>query len=197
MPTSFSPDRRVTDHPVTPRFRPDPDRALLDGRDALVAHPYRYAIDTEPHAPYFALTGVRTPFAGSPAGSGRGYAATWELRDGRLYLVAISGTRAGGGVGTLADLFPEFGSRVFAHWFCGTIVASRPRPTIGRVVLDGIDAAGPATFTIDFERGIALDGGSGLAAATGASRPAEVVAVAEVGAEVGVGAEVAAEVVAS
>lgn len=169
----------ASDHLVTPRFGPDSDRAALDGRDALVAHPFRYAIDIEPLAPYFALTGARTPFAGSPTGSGRGYAATWELRDGRLYLVAINGTRAGGGIGTLADLFPEYGNRVFAHWFCGTIVATRPRPTIGRVVLDGIDANGPSTFAIEIERGIALEGGGDAAVATGAGRPIEAVAAAE------------------
>lgn len=140
-----------------PRFCPQPERERIDARDSLVIERQRFVVDAEPLAPYFAMTGAASPFAGSSFGTGRGYTATWELRDGRLYLVAIDGTRSGGGAGSLSDLFPDFGKRVFAHWFSGTIGASQPRPTIGTVVLEGIDASGvPPSFDVEIERGIVL-----------------------------------------
>ena len=154
------------------RFALAPARAAFDARDALVFEQRRYVIDVEPLAAFFLLTGATSPFAGAPTGSRRGYAATWELRDGRLYLVAVDGTRPGGGAGSLADLFPEFGRRVFAHWFSGTIVATQPRPSIGLVVLDGIDPGhAPATIAVEIERGIVLDAGA-RAAPAGSERPA-------------------------
>jgi hypothetical protein len=153
-----------------PPLCPRPEGERIDARDSLVIERQRFVIDAEPLAPYFALTGAASPYAGTSSGSGRGYAASWELRDGRLYLVAIAGTRRGGGAGSLADLFPDFGKRVFAHWFSGTIGASQPRPTIGTVVLDGIEAAGaPPSFDVEIERGIVL------AAAAAAPLPTAIV----------------------
>lgn len=154
------------------RISPPLDRAALDARDALVVDRWRYTLAAEPLAAYFALTGASSPFAGTATGNGRGYSATWELLAGRLYLIGITGTRAGGGVGTLADLFPEFDKRVFAHWYSGTLVATRPRPAIGAVVLDGIDVGAAATFSVEIERGILLAATSSVPP-RGTSRPAE------------------------
>ena len=106
---------------------PVPPSARIEIRDALLIDQRLYALAAEPLAVYFALTGTTSPFAGTPSGDGRGYQATWEIRDGRLYLVGIQGTLAGGRAGSLADLFPEFRKRVFAHWFSGHLEAVSPR----------------------------------------------------------------------
>lgn len=59
---------------------------------------------------------------GHPSGLGshprwRGYAATWEIQDERLYLVAVD---AGPDVG-LDTLFPDYPDGVFAHWYTGEL----------------------------------------------------------------------------
>ncbi len=127
--------------------------------DVLLIDQRLYALSAEPLAVYFALTERTAPFAGSTSGSGRGYQATWEIRDGRLYLIAVSGTLAGGRAGSLADLFPAFEKRVFAHWYSGSLAARSPRTAIGRVVLDGIESKLPDDpLYLDIEAGIVLPG---------------------------------------
>ena len=51
----------------------------------------------------------------------RGYVGSWEIVDGRLYLIGISGTLKGGEEAALITMFPDFPDRVFAHWYSGTI----------------------------------------------------------------------------
>lgn len=126
-------------------------------RDALLIDQRIHALAAEPLAIYFALTETASPFAGTASGDGRGYQATWEIRDGRLYLIGIQGTLAGGRPGSLADVFPDFQKRVFAHWFSGHLEAVSPRRAIGSVVLEGIDVPGPTgPLSFDVERGILL-----------------------------------------
>lgn len=125
--------------------------------DALRIDQRVYALAAEPLATYFALTDASSPFAGTLAGKGRGYQATWEIRDGRLYLIAIEGTLAGGRAGSLGDLFPDFRQRVFAHWFSGRLQAVSPRKAVGTVVLEGIDPSTPTgPLAVDVESGIVL-----------------------------------------
>ena len=141
--------------------------------DALLIGQQIYILAAEPLAAYFALAETISPFAGATSGSGRGYQATWEIRDGRLYLIGLQGTLAGGRAGSLADLFPDFGRRVFAHWFSGTLHARSPRTAVGTIVLEGIAPArpgGPLRFEI--ERGIALPAAVPLAAAAATAQAA-------------------------
>ena len=148
-----TPNRPPPPMPATP---PAPC-ASFDVRDALLIDQQLYALAAEPLAMYFALADRCPPFAGTTSGSGRGYQATWELRDGRLYLVGLRGTLAGGLAGSLADVFPDFHKRVFAHWYSGTLHAHSPRMAIGAVVLDGIEIPGCAgSLHIEIERGILL-----------------------------------------
>ena len=51
----------------------------------------------------------------------RGYVGTWEIIDGRLYLIELHGELEGGGAASLATGFPGFPDRVFAHWYSGTL----------------------------------------------------------------------------
>lgn len=138
----------------------------FDTCDALLIDQRLFALATEPLANYFALAESTSPFAGSATGRSRGYQATWEIRDGRLYLTAIQGTLAGGRAGSLGDLFPDFGRRVFAHWFSGRLEASCPRPAIGKIVLTGIIAnQADIGLVLDIEQGIVLQPAAAVAAA--------------------------------
>lgn len=141
--------------PANPLSSPHP--ASFAVSDALLIAPCLYALATEPLATWFALTETASPFAGATSGPGRGYQATWEIRDGRLYLIAIDGTLAGGRAGSLGDLFPEFRQRVFAHWFSGQLRAVSPRRAVGSVVLEGIEIpVPPGPLSIDVEAGVVL-----------------------------------------
>lgn len=70
---------------------------------------------------YFALAGKKPPFAFTCTALWRGYVGQWEIVDGRLYLVGLSGELMDGSEVSLATLFPEFPDRVFAHWYSGTL----------------------------------------------------------------------------
>lgn len=51
----------------------------------------------------------------------RGYIGTWEIKCDRLYLIELHGTLKGGEQASLGTVFPGFDSRVFAHWYSGSI----------------------------------------------------------------------------
>jgi hypothetical protein len=51
----------------------------------------------------------------------RGYVASWEIVESRLYLVAINAKFVDGRAATLADLFPETPQRVPATWLTGEL----------------------------------------------------------------------------
>jgi hypothetical protein len=58
----------------------------------------------------------------------RGYVGTWEIQEDRLYLISLNGTAELDGKYkdvTLKDLFPDFPSGVFAHWYSGTLRCPR------------------------------------------------------------------------
>ena len=80
-----------------------------------------YPIRDEPLAPYLTMTDIDpVPPGVLNTACWRGYAASWEVDRDRLYLVGIEGISESHPL-LLADLFPGFGQRVFAHWFTGTI----------------------------------------------------------------------------
>jgi hypothetical protein len=80
-----------------------------------------YPIRDEPLAPYLTMTDIDlVPRGVLNSACWRGYQASWEVGDDRLYLVRIEGISESHPL-LLADLFPGFGQRVFAHWFTGTI----------------------------------------------------------------------------
>ena len=76
---------------------------------------------SEPLGDYFAFGGESPAFESNCTALWRGYVGTWEILDGRLYLVGLSGTLKDGTEATLASLFPSFPDRVFAHWFSDTL----------------------------------------------------------------------------
>ena len=76
---------------------------------------------TNPLGDYFALGGANPGFESNCTALWRGYVGSWEIVDGRLYLVGLNGTLKSGDEASVATIFPGFAERVFAHWYSGTI----------------------------------------------------------------------------
>jgi hypothetical protein len=51
----------------------------------------------------------------------RGYVGTWEIVNGRLYLIDLSGEFVDGSLVNLEAIFPGYPERVFAHWYSGVL----------------------------------------------------------------------------
>jgi hypothetical protein len=90
-----------------------PEKLVLDGE--------MLDLCSEPLGHYFHFGGTRPDFAIGWTSLWRCYVGTWEIRDGRLYLIGISATHRNGSPVKLEDIFPGYPERVFAHWFTGTL----------------------------------------------------------------------------
>ncbi len=73
----------------------------------------------------------------------RGYQGTWEIKDGRLYLVSVSGRYALQGEEPL-----------FAHWFSGTLRV--PRGQVLRYVHMGFETVYERELYIKVEKGVVV-----------------------------------------
>jgi len=80
-----------------------------------------HSMCSEPLEVYFALGGNNPGFQSYCTALWRGYVGSWEIIDGRLYLVGLTGTAKDGCEANLATVFPGFPDRVFAHWFSGKV----------------------------------------------------------------------------
>lgn len=76
---------------------------------------------TEPLEAWFELSGRKSPFHGYCSANWRGYIGTWEVREQRLYLLELEGKGERGADLDLASLFPDYPTRVYAHWYSGTV----------------------------------------------------------------------------
>ena len=76
---------------------------------------------TEPLADYFALAGIKPGFEFSSTALWHGYLGEWDIQDGWLYLIKLSGTLEGNNPASLETFFPGYPDRVFAHWYSGQV----------------------------------------------------------------------------
>lgn len=79
----------------------------------------------QPLDSYFELLGEDPPFVAPHTALWRGYVGSWEIHDGRLYLLRLEGCGHSGNHIGLSDLFAEYPERVFAHWVNGVYRANR------------------------------------------------------------------------
>lgn len=82
-----------------------------------------HSLCTHPLATYFELIGITSPFDDFRCSAlWRGYVGTWEITQGRLYLIGLKGWLVGSNDECgMETLFPGFPERVFAHWFTGEL----------------------------------------------------------------------------
>lgn len=100
-----------------------PDVILIDGKE--------YSLNTNPLDRYLAKLGDKAPrFEAPHTALWRGYVATWELAQGKLYLRKIEGHRGRGtdaesgralNVDGMKELFPDK-SDIVADWYTGTLI---------------------------------------------------------------------------
>lgn len=89
--------------------------------ERLIYEGQQLSMCTNPLSLYFAMGGDGPKFEYNCTALWRGYVGTWEVVDGRLYLIELRGELEGGGVACVATIFPDYPNRVFAHWYSGTI----------------------------------------------------------------------------
>ena len=79
------------------------------------------SICNEPLGDYFAFAGIDPGFEFTCTALWRGYVGTWEIRNGRLYPIGLTGMLKTGSEANVATFFPDHPDRVFAHWYSGTL----------------------------------------------------------------------------
>lgn len=89
-----------------------PDTLLHDGEEL--------SLFGNPLDDYFTMAGINLNFMGRVIAGSRGYVATWDIVNGRLYMVALSGW-SGRQTRAMNFVFPEYSDRVFAHWYSGVL----------------------------------------------------------------------------
>ena len=108
---------------------------------------------TNPLGFYFSLGGKRPAFdLHYSTALWRGYIGTWEIIDDRLYLIELHCHLEGGNQATLADVFPGYPDRVFAHWYTGTLRI--PKGERLKYVHMGYESTYEKDLLIDVERGV-------------------------------------------
>jgi hypothetical protein len=107
-----------------------------------------------PLGEYFSLSGYWPPFRAQSTALWRGYVGTWEVREGRLYLIAIRAQLEDGTTVTLETLFPGYPDRVFAHWFTGELRV--PQGRVINYVHQGYQTQFQADLFLYLEKGMLI-----------------------------------------
>lgn len=113
---------------------------------------------SEPLSSYFAMKGIEPDFGLSSTNHWRGYFGTWEIRNARLYLIALEGRMDLGNdqwtKDPLSVLFPNSSEGVFADWYSG--VLSLPRGKELEYIHAGYESIFEEEVLITVENGIVL-----------------------------------------
>lgn len=100
--------------------------------DTLMQRDRLFEVVDQPLEQYFDLIGTRPAFEPTST-EGRGYAATWVIEDGWLFLSGLAARWSDDQALTMQHLFPFAGRKVFAAWYNGPVRAyrrDRPLPDL-------------------------------------------------------------------
>jgi hypothetical protein len=122
--------------------------------ETLVYEGHRQLMHTEPLRQYFELGGRAVEFSSESTALWRGYIGCWEIIDGRLYMIGISGTLLNGAPARLESIFPGYPERVFAHWYTGRLRV--PEGEMIRYVHMGYESVFERDLLIDVDRGVVV-----------------------------------------
>ena len=124
--------------------------------ESLIYEGKQVSMCSTPLSDYFAFGGKRPDFdTWYCTALWRGYTGEWEILDGRLYLIGLRGYLEGGGEVTLADVFPDYPNRAFAHWYSGTIRVPQGRQI--EYVHMGFGSTYESDLFIELDRGVVVD----------------------------------------
>jgi hypothetical protein len=123
------------------------ERILYEGEQRFMAD--------EPLEAWFEQKG-RPAFRAINTALWRCYVGTWEIRDGRLFLLHIAANYEDGTPVTLADLFPEHrdDAPVAATWFTGRL--RLPRGERLRYVHMGYESLYEEDLFLDVDQGVVV-----------------------------------------
>jgi hypothetical protein len=107
---------------------------------------------THPLGAYFALEGRFPDFDSSETALGRGYVGTWEIVEGRLYLIDLVGGLRDGRTVAMDTFFPGGADRVFAQWYSGTLRVWQGK--LLRYVHHGYASSYERDLLIEIENGV-------------------------------------------
>ena len=123
--------------------------------ESLVYEGKLVSMCSTPLSDYFVFGGKRPNFdTGYCTALWRGYTGEWEILDDRLYLIGLRGYLDGGGEVTLAEVFPGYPNRVFAHWYSGTIRVPQGRQI--EYVHMGFGSTYESDLFLELERGVVV-----------------------------------------
>ncbi len=118
--------------------------------DILYIEGQKHSLMTNPLEQYYSLPGNPRPqFRAPNTATWRGYIATWEIDQGRLFLKSIRAWTERGEVG-LEALFPGQKAPIPANWFTGKL-----RVPQGKIIKPGVGyrAVYEKELIIDIEKG--------------------------------------------
>lgn len=90
--------------------------------DIIFFNGQKHFLQVEPLKKYFRKIKKRPDFALSDTGCWRGYYATWEILDDKLFLIDLKAKLINGFNVSVKDIFPNDENKVFAYWFTGSLV---------------------------------------------------------------------------
>ena len=120
--------------------------------ERLIYESHQLSMCTNPLSLYFAMGGDSPNFEYNCTALWRGYVGTWEIVDGRLYLIELHGTLEGGEEASVATIFPEYTDRVFAHRYSGTLRI--PQGNLLNYVHMGYGSTYERDMFLEFEKGV-------------------------------------------
>ena len=120
--------------------------------EVLILESQRHAMCSEPLARCLRSVSTRVDFRPPNSSCWRGYVGTWEVIDGRLYLIELEGTLVSGEAANLATLFPGTPLPIFAHWYSG--VARLPQGEMLEYVHGGYESTYERDLLLKFEAGV-------------------------------------------
>lgn len=121
-------------------------------KEALIYNNKELRMCALPFSKYLLLAGIDNPFKSQFSSLWRGYTGTWEILDGRLYLIKLYGHLHDGTEGNLETFFPGFPDRVFAHWYSGTLRI--PQGKIIKYVHMGFGSIHESDLFLEIQKGI-------------------------------------------
>ena len=114
----------------------------------------KLSLAEHPLSAFFKLAGSKPAMAETSSALWRGYIGSWEINDGRLYLIDIDGELEDGSALTLDLLFPGFPDRVFAHWYSGDMRI--PQGKLLNYIHAGYASVYERDLILNIERGVVV-----------------------------------------
>ncbi len=138
--------------PGGPATRPKESDVTAQVSEVLHYDGQKLSMMDNPLGDYFSLRDHWPPFQEQSTALWRCYVGTWEIREGRLYLIGIEAQLEDGTRVTLETLFPGYPDRVFAHWLTGKLRV--PQGQVTKYVHQGYQTQFQADLFLHLKKGV-------------------------------------------